>query len=262
MGKYIVFKNLHHQNPPLLLGNVWNAQSALAFQKSGFKAIGTSSAAIAASLGYEDGEIMPFEDLLRIVKNIRSKIDIPLTVDIEGGYSRNIPELIANIIALQKLGAVGINLEDSISDSTHKPAGRSIMNIDSFSETINKIKSYLLKNNVEIFLNIRTDFYIMGMENALEETLKRIRRYEENGADGIFVPCMVQESQIKKVVESTTLPINVMCMPNLPDFEKLGELGVKRISLGPFLYNSAIAHIEKSINGIVVDQSFNSLFAG
>ncbi len=262
MDKYSSFKNLHHQNAPLLLGNVWNAQSALAFQKSGFKAIGTSSAAIANSLGYEDGEQMPFEDLLGIVKNIQSKINIPLTVDIEGGYSRNIPELINNIITLQKLGVVGVNLEDSIADPTHKPTGRRLVNTDDFSETIKKIKSYLLRNDIEFFLNIRTDYYILGMENALEETLNRIRHYEENGADGIFVPCIVQENDIKKVVESTTLPINVMCMPDLPDFNKLKELGVKRISFGPFHYNSTVSHIEKSINDIVVNESFNSLFAG
>ena len=94
MDNYKKFKNLHNQDPSLLLGNVWNAQSALLFQKLGFNAIGTSSAAIATSLGYEDGEKMPFEDLFRIVKSIQSKINIPLTVDIEGGYSRNTSQII------------------------------------------------------------------------------------------------------------------------------------------------------------------------
>lgn len=260
MNKYNIFKKLHHQNTPLLLGNVWNAQSALAFQKLGFKAIGTSSAAIATSLGYDDGEQMPFEDLLNIIKNILSKINIPLTVDIEGGYSRNIPELIGNITALQKLGVVGINLEDSITDLTQQPTGRRLVDTDDFSEILKKIKSYLLENNIEIFLNIRTDYYIMGIENALAETLNRIKNYKKNGADGIFVPCIVQESDIQKVVDSTSLPINVMCMPGISEFKKLEELGVKRISFGPFLYNNTVAHIENSIKGIVTDQSFNSLF--
>jgi len=173
MDNYNKFKNLHNQEKALLLANVWDVQSALLFQKLGYKAVGTSSAAIATSLGYEDGEKMPFEDLLRIVKNIQSKIDIPLTVDIEGGYSRNEQELINNILALHKLGVVGINIEDSMTNST-----REIVAITKFGKTIAAIKSYLSKNNIDLFINVRTDFYIMGLANPLEETLKRIKIYE------------------------------------------------------------------------------------
>ena len=255
MDNYREFRNLHNQESALLLGNVWNAQSALLFQKLGFKAIGTSSAAIATSLGYEDGEKMPFEDLLRIVKNIQSKIDIPLTVDIESGYSRNPSEIINNIMSLQKLGVVGINIEDSITIEERK-----IVNAQEFAKTIQTIKSYLYDNNIDIFVNVRTDFYIMGLANPFEETLKRIKIYEESGADGIFVPCIVAENEIQKVVESTTLPVNVMCMPNLPDFNTLQNLGVKRISVGPFLYNDMIGKLEKSIIEITKNKSFNSLF--
>jgi len=256
MNKYNTFRNLHNQDSALLLGNVWNAQSALLFQKLGFKAIGTSSAAIATSLGYEDGEKMPFEDLLRIVKNIQSKIDIPLTVDIESGYSRNTVEIINNIIALQKLGVVGINIEDSITNSK-----REIVNAQEFGKTIHLIKSHFLNNNIDIFLNVRTDFYIMGLANSFEETLKRIKIYEENGADGIFVPCIVAENEIQQIVASTTLPVNVMCMPDLPNFNNLQNLGVKRISIGPFLYNNMVGELEKSILEITKSKSFKSIFA-
>lgn len=256
MDKYNTFKSLHNQDSALLLGNVWNAQSALLFQKLGFKAIGTSSAAIATSLGYEDGEKMPFEDLLRIVKNIQSKINIPLTVDIENGYSRNTSEIINNIISLQKLGVVGINIEDSVTI-----AERKIVNAQEFAKTIQTIKSYLSDNNIDVFLNVRTDFYIMGLENPFEETLKRIKTYEESGADGIFVPCIVAENEIQKVIETTTLPVNVMCMPDLPNFNTLQNLGVKRISIGPFLYNEMVGKLEKSITEITKNKSFNSIFA-
>jgi len=256
MDKYNTFRNLHHQDSALLLGNVWNTQSALLFQKLGFKAIGTSSAAIAASLGYEDGEKMPFKDLLRIVKNIQLRVNIPLTVDIESGYSRNSSELINNILSLQKLGIVGVNMEDSINN-----AEREIVNAQEFGKTIQLIKSYLSKKNIDIFLNVRTDFYIMGLESPFEETLKRIKIYEDNGADGIFVPCIVDEGEIRKVVESTNLPVNVMCMPDLPSFNRLQNLGVKRISIGPFLYNNMVGKLEKSIIEITKNKSFNSIFA-
>ncbi len=256
MDKYNEFKKLHTQDSALLLGNVWNAQSALLFQKLDFKAVGTSSAAIATSLGYEDGEKMPFEDLLRIVKNIQSKISIPLTVDIEGGYSRNKKELINNIIELQKLGVAGINIEDSVTNSE-----REIVNAEDFGKTIKSIKTHLSNNNINVFLNVRTDSYIMGLENPLKKTLKRIKIYEESGADGIFVPCIVAKNEIQQVIESTTLPVNVMCMPGLPNFNKLQNLGVKRISIGPFLYNDMVGKLEKSIIEITENESFNSVFS-
>lgn len=255
MDRFNAFKSLHNQDSALLLGNVWNTQSALLFQKLGFKAIGTSSSAVATSLGYEDGEKVPFEDLLRIVKNIQSKITIPLTVDIEGGYSRNITEIINNITALQELGVVGINIEDSIPNDK-----REIVDAQEFGETIQLIKSHLVNNNIDLFINVRTDVYILGLTNPCDETMKRIKIYEENGADGIFVPCIVAQNEIKKVVESTALPINVMCMPDLPDFNDLQNLGVKRISIGPFLYDNMLNQLEKSIIEVTENQSFNSIF--
>jgi len=249
------FSELHNQDAPLLLGNVWDVDSALIFQKSGFKAIGTSSAAIAASLGYEDGEKMPFADLLQIVRSIQHKVTIPLTVDIEGGYSRNIDEICNNIKLLAESDVVGINLEDSVINSE-----REILDAREFSNIIRKIKIYLSENSINIFLNIRTDCYIMELENPLEKTLKRIKLYEEAGADGIFVPCITKEADIKLVAESTDLPVNVMTMPDLPDFSILTKLGVKRISMGPFVYNNLMEKFEKTIAAIMQNQSFNSLF--
>jgi len=249
------FVDLHTQKQPLLLGNVWDVQSALLFQELGFSAIGTSSSAIAISQGYEDGEKIPFTDLLQIVKSIQSKVEIPFTVDIEGGYSRDISKIIRNIQLLYKMGVVGINLEDSISTTE-----RIISDAEEFSNTIREIKSYFIKNNYNLFINVRTDPYLLGLENPLIETLKRIKLYEKAGADGIFAPCIVKEDEIKKLVESTALPLNVMCMPELPSFIKLKSLGVKRISMGSFLYDIPRSNLEGSIKTIVADQSFKSLF--
>ena len=207
------------------------------------------------SLGYEDGEKMPFSDLLRIVKNIQSKISIPLTVDIEGGYGKNTSEIIKNIVSLYKLGIVGLNIEDSLTNSE-----RNMVSTLEFGKIIQEIKSHLSNNSMDIFLNVRTDFYILGLANPLVETLKRIKIYEESGADGSFVPCIIAENEIQQIVKSTTLPINVMCMPGLSDFITLSKLGVKRISFGPFLYNNMIDKLEKNIIEITQKESFNPLF--
>jgi len=255
MTQFDHFLNLHRQDSPLLLGNVWSAHSAQIFQNSGFKAVGTSSAAIATTLGYEDGENMPFDDLLRVVSSIQSKIDIPLTVDIESGYGSDAAEISSNIEAFCKLGVVGINLEDSVVDG-----GRELLDAEGFVEKILEIKANLCQKNIEVFLNVRTDPYVVGLKNAYAETVSRVKLYTENGVDGVFVPAIVNESEIKGLVESTTLPINVMCMPELSGFQNLRNLGVKRISMGPFLYNNAISSIQNSVEAIVEDQSFEVLF--
>jgi 2-methylisocitrate lyase-like PEP mutase family enzyme len=246
---------LHSQDSPLLFGNVWDVNSALIFQKLGFKAIGTSSAAIAASLGYEDGERMSFEHLLKITKDIQDKIQIPLTVDIEGGYGKHIDMICKNILSLANLGIAGVNIEDSVVNNQ-----REILEAQEFGEKIRKIKKYLSKNDAQIFMNVRTDFYIMGLDNPLEETLKRIKVYEQAGANGVFVPCIVSEKDIKQVVESTNLPVNVMTMPNLPNFNELKKLGIKRISMGPFVYNRLMKTFEDAVSSILQEQSFNCLF--
>jgi 2-methylisocitrate lyase-like PEP mutase family enzyme len=114
LSQYQKFNELHNQDEPLLLGNVWNAQSAKISEKLGFKSVGTSSAAIAHSLGYEDGENMPFSYYLFIIENIKKSVTIPLSVDLEAGYGNDEKTIISNILKLSNLGIVGINIEDSI----------------------------------------------------------------------------------------------------------------------------------------------------
>lgn len=107
------FTELHHQSTPLLIANVWDASSAIAAQHAGYQATGTSSAAIAAMLGYEDGEAMSFDELLYIVTRIKSVSHLPLSVDVEAGFGRTASEITVNLKRLASLGVVGVNLEDS-----------------------------------------------------------------------------------------------------------------------------------------------------
>jgi len=260
MTNFQKFILLHKNETPLLLGNVWDVKSALTFEKAGYEAIGTSSAAIADSLGYEDGEEMSFEELLTIVKDITSTVKIPLTVDMEAGYSRDVNEIIKNIETLAKNGVVGINIEDSL--PVNKKS--TIQDATAFSQIIKKIKLHLLMNNIDIFLNVRTDSYILGLDNAKDESIKRIKHYENAGADGIFVPCITNTKEIQEIVESNTVPINIMAMPELESFVVLQKAGVKRISMGPFVYTNLKKNLkdnlEAGIKAIKEEQSFKSLF--
>ncbi len=251
----MTFKKLHNQNDPLLICNVWDVASAKIAEKLAFQAIGTSSAAIATMLGYEDGENMSFSELNYLVKRIMANTKLPLTVDLESGYSREPSEIAAHIKRLADLGVVGINIEDSIVNKK-----RTLLNAQEFAKTISTIKSELKKDNIDIFLNVRTDAFLLGHLNAVDETKKRLQFFEEAGADGIFIPGIEKEDDIKKITESTKLPINVMCMPNLPNFEKLRKLGVKRISMGNFLFDYVNNNFERTLSEIVHSQSFNPIF--
>lgn len=247
------FKSMHYAQEPLIICNVWNAASAVMAEKLGFSAIGTSSAACAASLGYEDGEVMNFDELWMIVKSIRKASSLPLSVDIEGGYSDNVEQIIKHLQSLIKLGVVGINIEDcKVIDGQ-----RSLLDADKFSEIISAIKMQLKDR---LFINARTDIYLVGEENPLKTTLQRADKYEKAGADGIFIPGLASETDISQICANVKLPINVMAWNQLPDFKKLNDLGVRRISMGNFLYHSGMKHIEQKLLAIKEEQSFNTIF--
>lgn len=251
-----IFKELHQNDELLLLGNVWSPQSAKIYEKLGYKALATSSSAVAHSLGYEDGENMSFDEYLYIVERILKSISIPLTVDLEGGYGKTVDAVVSNISKLAKIGAVGINIEDSfIVEGTRKIADKEV-----FFEKLKSIISKLKEANIEMFINVRTDTFLLGLENPVEETLERIKLFEEAGVDGIFVPCITAENDIETIVNSTKIPVNVMCMPELPDFKTLQNLGVKRISSGNFVNGYIYKNLEEKGREIMHEQSFLPIF--
>ncbi|CAA7194550.1 isocitrate lyase/PEP mutase family protein [Chryseobacterium potabilaquae] len=250
------FKELHNSEEPLLLGNVWNPQSAKVYEALGYKALATSSSAVAHSLGYEDGENMTFDEYLYIIERILKSISIPLTVDLEGGYGNTTEAIVSNVKKLAEIGVVGVNIEDSmIADGIRK-----IIEKEVFYEKLNPVVLKLKEEKVDIFINVRTDAFLLGLENPIEETLKRIKLFEKIGADGVFVPCIVSENDIETIVGETELPVNVMCMPDLPDFKTLKRLGVKRISSGNFANGYIYKKLGAAGQKIMAEKSFLSLF--
>lgn len=250
------FKELHKNEEPLLLGNVWNPQSAKVYEKSGYKALATSSSAVAHSLGYEDGENMTFDEYLYIVERILKSVSIPLTVDLEGGYGKNAEEIVSNISKLAEIGVVGINIEDSVMVN----GIRRIADKEIFYEKLKSVISKLKENNIDIFVNLRTDPFLLGLENPVEETLQRIKLFEKAGIDGIFVPCITSGNDIETIVNETQLPVNVMAMPELPDFTTLKRLGVKRISSGNFANGYIYKSLEEKGLEIIKENSFSPIF--
>ena len=246
MSKFETFKKLHTADL-FILPNAWTPESAMLLEQCGYPAVGTSSAAVAASLGYSDGEGMPFEDYFFIIKRITASVTIPVTIDMEMGYGKIDAAIYDNLRKLVDAGVVGINIEDSMISN----GKRVLKPADRFAQTIEFLKNKLNESGRSLFLNVRCDTFIA--ENTIGETANRLKLYESAGADGIFLPFISKKEDIKQAVANTKLPLNVMCIPGLPEIGELNQLGVKRVSMGPFLHNKAYG-VAKELAKTVLDQ--------
>jgi 2-methylisocitrate lyase-like PEP mutase family enzyme len=257
MNNFDQFNALHHQTEPLLIANVWNAQSARTFEKLKSQALATSSAAVAETLGYSDGEEMTFDEYLYVVKRIKASTTVPLSVDLESGYGKTPDEIVLNIKRLVEVGVSGINIEDSsIQNGTRKIEDSKV-----FSDRLEAISTSLKSENINIFINVRCDAFLLALPDTRVEAIKRLREYQEAGVQGLFLPCITSIDDIKAVVKEVRLPLNVMCMPDLPHFEMLKSAGIKRISMGNFLNKALNDSLELSLKKIMEDRSFKSLFS-
>ena len=217
------FRRLHGGPDVLLLANAWDAAGARLIESLGAKAIATTSAGVAWSHGYADGSTLPVELLVATVADIARAISLPLSADIEDGYSADPAIAADNIARVIDAGAVGINLEDG----TGTP--------DLLCAKIEHAKRAAARQHVDLFINARTDVYLRKLaegEAALQETISRARRYRNAGCDGIFVPGVIDTAAIRTLVAAVELPLNLLAWPGLPTAGELQGLGVRRLSAG------------------------------
>jgi 2-methylisocitrate lyase-like PEP mutase family enzyme len=241
------FRGLHHQDIPLIIANAWNVKSAKLIEAAGFAAIATSSGAIADCLGYPDGEKIPFGELLYIIGRIAASTSIPLSVDLERGYTDDLEELNGHIQQLLDFGVAGINLEDAQGE-------------DIYLKKLSSIKNYLTQTKQQLFINARTDVFLQKLESPLETTLKRAQLYAEAGADGLFVTGVSDIALVKEIASSVTLPVNVVAVPKFSSFEALAAIGVKRISMAVFLYKATYGQLGKFVQAVQTEQSLAPLY--
>lgn len=219
------FKTLHHDAEPLILINIWDAASAKIIETLGAKALATSSASLAWSLGYPDGSALPEKELLDAVTRIQRVSNVPLSIDIENGYSDNVADVVALAKRLFKIGVVGINIEDGFQPPSQ------------LATKINEIKLAL----PDLFVNARTDVFLANLvdKNKLfEETLTRLQLYKTSGADGVFIPALSNDTDIKQLQKQLNIPVNVMATDQKAVIDFI-ELGVERISIGPASFINA-----------------------
>lgn len=239
--KAAAFAKLHVKGSPVLLYNAWDAGSARAIEAAGAKAIATSSWSVAAAQRYSDGEDIPLDVALAIVERIAASIQVPLTVDFEGGYSDDDSALAENIGRLLDRGAIGINFEDRV------VKGTGLYDIDRQARRIATIRAAAEKRRIPLFINARTDLFLnRGGQHSAEigAALDRARLYADAGASGFFVPGLEDEALIGRIVEGSPLPVNVMVMEGVPANDRLAALGVARISYGPIPYIDAMRALQ------------------
>jgi 2-methylisocitrate lyase-like PEP mutase family enzyme len=220
------FRDLHFQESPLVLPNAWDFASGAVLAQAGFPAVGTTSLGVAAGAGKPDAEGGTRAETLRLAQSL-ARLPVPVTVDIEGGFSERPEEVAALAAELASYGIAGIDIEDGRS-------GGVLARPEQASSLIEAIKAAA----PELFVNARTNtFWLPGHE---DQTLERVRAYTGAGADGIFVPGAAAPDDIRAIVQATPLPVNVLFQPDGIPLGGLAELGVRRVSYGSLLYRVAL----------------------
>lgn len=243
------FKEMHSTQNPIVLYNIWDAGGAKAIADAGSKAVATGSWSIAAAHGYKDGEAMPLDFVLKIVQRIVQSVDLPVTVDFEGGYAALPDDVAANGLKVIKAGAVGINFEDQV------VKGEGLYTIEQQASRLKGIRQMAECENMPLFVNARTDLFL-GSDPArhndlVDEALEREAAYAEAGADGFFIPGLTDTALIAKITAAASLPVNVMMMAAIGSPTDVANLGVSRISYGPGPYLNAIRDLKSRYGSIL-----------
>ena len=230
------FAALHVAGDPLILYNVWDAGSARIVAEAGAKAVATGSASVAAAQGFGDGEHLPIEIAVANAVRIVQSVELPVTIDFEGGYAVEPEPLGANLKRLKATGAVGCNLEDQI------VGGDGLSPTDRQCERIQAARAAV---GADFFINARTDLFLKARrethdEAMVEAALARADAYAEAGASGIFVPGLAELRLFERFCTASPLPVNFMAFPGCPDSKDIAGAGAARISHGPFPYKLAM----------------------
>ncbi|MFB6947098.1 isocitrate lyase/phosphoenolpyruvate mutase family protein [Streptomyces sp. NPDC060286] len=222
------FAALHRSSgPPFLIPNAWDRASASALAAQGFPAIATTSLAVAAAAGLPDGAGATRAETLLLARRLGTGPYL-LSVDAESGFGDDPDEVALLARELADAGAVGINLEDGRSDGTLAPVALHVAKIAAVKAAV-----------PHLFVNARTDTYWLGGREK-DATTSRLRTYEQAGADGVFVPGLTDPSEIATLVKRLETPLNILYTPSGPTVRQLGDLGVRRVSLGSLLFRTAL----------------------
>jgi 2-methylisocitrate lyase-like PEP mutase family enzyme len=255
-AKADAFRSMHHAPPLLILPNAWDAVTARLFVKAGARAIATTSAGIAATLGYADGQHVPRELMVEAIARIARVVDVPVTADIESGYADSSKGVGESIRAVIKAGAVGVNLEDSTGDPSQP-----LFALEQQIERIQAAREAADNADVPVVINARTDVYLANVGDVasrLAETLRRLNAYREAGADCLFVPGVTDTPTLTQLVHSVPGPLNVLAGPGMPLVADLQRVGIARLSVGSAIMRATLALARDAADELLQKGTYNT----
>ncbi|HEV2594544.1 MAG TPA: isocitrate lyase/phosphoenolpyruvate mutase family protein [Sphingomicrobium sp.] len=235
--KFQNFAALHVAGKPVILYNIWDVGSAIAVVGAGAKALATGSHPVGDASGFGDGQRVPLEYVLDNARRIVEAVELPVTIDFEGGYAVEPQEVAENVSRLMETGAVGCNLEDQVigGDVLHP-----------LQLQAKRIAAIRRATGGEFFINARTDLLLRTQthdEVLIDQVIERGKAFAEAGATGFFVPRLAEPGHVERVVREVPLPLNVIAFPGAPEKKVWAEAGVARISHGPFPHRALMARL-------------------
>jgi 2-methylisocitrate lyase-like PEP mutase family enzyme len=256
-AKAASFRVLHSGREILLLPNVWDVASARLIEESGFQAVATSSAGIAFSLGYPDGQRISREQMLAVIARIAKAVRVPVTADVEAGYGKTPEDAGRTARAVVEAGAVGMNLEDAMGDSPSV-----LVELPLQLEKIRAVREMASRLRIPLVLNARTDMYLLQIGDPAErydETVRRLSAFREAGADCVFAPGLRDAPAIGRLVADLKCPINILAGPGSPSVPELSKLGVARVSLGSATMRATVGWLRRIAQELKATGTYSNL---
>ena len=251
------FRALHNAADLLVLPNVWDVASARIVEQAGFPAVATTSAGIAFSLGYADGQKIPPEEMFAAVSRIARVVKAPVTADAEAGYGSAPEDAVRTAHRVIESGAVGMNFEDATGDTGHP-----LFDLAPQVERILAIREAANRDGVPIVLNARTDVYLEQVGDPgtrYDEAVRRLAAFRDAGADCVFVPGVRDAETIGRLVADLRCPLNILAGPGTPAVDQLARLGVKRISLGSGAMRATMGFLRRLAGELKTSGTYRTL---
>jgi 2-methylisocitrate lyase-like PEP mutase family enzyme len=251
LDKTNILRALHAPGTVLVLPNAWDVATARLAEDAGAAAVATTSAGVAWSLGAPDGDHLGRDLAADLVARIAAAVSVPVSADIEGGYAADPGGVAETVRAIVDAGASGVNIEDAGGDGL-RPAGEQ-------ADRLAAAREAATAAGVPLYINARTDTYLRAVDNPLAATLDRAAAYLAAGADGIFVPGVVDPETIAALAAGIDAPLNIMAGPGSPPVADLAKLGVTRVSVGASIALSAYAHARRGMREVLTTGTYGAL---
>jgi 2-methylisocitrate lyase-like PEP mutase family enzyme len=253
-------RKLHGGPRILVLPNAWDVASARIVEDLGFPAIATTSAGIAASLGYPDGQKISRDEMLDMVGRIARAVRVPVTADLEAGYGVTIEDMTETVKAMVAAGAVGLNLEDVTGSDENSHVALPLQ-----LEKIRAIRRAGESLGVPVVLNARTDIYLIPIgpeETRFERTVERLRAYHDAGADCLFAPGVRDAATITKLAKALHAPLNILITAGSPTIGELEKMGVARASAGSGVMRATLGLTRRIARELMEAGTYTSMLEG